>query len=129
VKYEDDWIPIPAGKGRVMHIHCPESSPTQERSNDLLGRSELCEHEADAEGKQGEKSGATTRALGAVSEQLLMPCPFCGVDAAGIVTSTVFFYARPKGYVVSCDNCDAVGPYKKIRDAAVLAWNLRAGRP
>ena len=58
-----------------------ESSPEGDRSNDLIGeREHVSEREAVPGGDQGVESEASTRAIGAESEQLLMPCTKYLVD-------------------------------------------------
>ena len=48
----------------------------------------------------------------------LSPCPFCGGE------DQVVKHSNRWGWFVSCA-CTAVGPGKKSREMAILAWNAR----
>lgn len=50
----------------------------------------------------------------------LLSCPFCGHDEA---TMTVNEF---RDHYITCDNCEADGPWQHIKEAAIVAWNTRA---
>ncbi len=51
-------------------------------------------------------------------ENKLKPCPFCGGKAR---------HFECLEYVVKCLDCDAEGPIRETVEAAIEAWNRRAG--
>jgi Lar family restriction alleviation protein len=49
------------------------------------------------------------------------PCPFCG-------GTDVSIWQTWKGtWIVSCRDCGAQAPFRDTREAAVAAWDRRAG--
>ena len=57
----------------------------------------------------------------------LLPCPFCGGEAAAYVEHSKF----PPGYYygVECDKCDARTGEFDHKEEAIAAWNRRALPP
>lgn len=60
----------------------------------------------------------------------LLPCPFCGADAAYISAREI----DDECFVISCDKCNAEGPYYGGNDStqpeeARKLWNTRAAPP
>lgn len=120
-------------KGNVI-INCPESSPEADRSNDLLGE---CEHpHASVQPlRQISESEATTRALGAESEPRLLPCPFCGGEAAFNTArtsckDTIRLNGQDTFHGVNCIKCgvhnNGLGLGYKTQERAHAHWNIRA---
>lgn len=56
----------------------------------------------------------------------LKACPFCGGDDAWIWPTGVLFPNMPKGFGVTCKNCNAGGHWDENRKEAIKAWNRRA---
>jgi len=55
----------------------------------------------------------------------LLPCPFCG--GAADIYHDKGQPGYPPYWVVYCERCEARGPEKDKREAAVAGWNLRKG--
>lgn len=47
----------------------------------------------------------------------ISPCPFCGSDSVKAEEDW------DNGWVVTCDVCEAVGPWKCLKKDAIIAWN------
>ena len=54
----------------------------------------------------------------------LLPCPFCGSSNVGV--TEMLWNSRLKH--VACGGCDASGPPRTKKAAAIAEWNLRVGR-
>lgn len=103
------------------------SSDDGVRSNDLIAGREPREQDGGAEGNQGVKSEATTRAIAAESEQLLLPCPFCSYELIEMALRDTPIPAHYWG--AYCHNCSAWGPIHSNKKIAVDLWNTRAWHP
>lgn len=53
----------------------------------------------------------------------LKPCPFCGHDDATLTVNEF------RDHYITCDNCEADGPWHHMKEAAIAAWNTRAPVP
>jgi Lar family restriction alleviation protein len=51
----------------------------------------------------------------------LKPCPFCGCKSVEFATCS------DDSCCVACDECSSTGPVEELGEAAMAAWNNRAG--
>jgi Lar family restriction alleviation protein len=61
----------------------------------------------------------------------LKPCPFCGGDDRWppYVRKFECPWSSVPGWVVQCDNCEAMGPGDTNKEGAVNQWNERHEPP